>query len=76
MRFIVDESTGMAVVEYLRRAGHNVLAGKSETCSKEHFFQGAPMDRRYLGHDQTFAIVECLSIAIQVGEIHSPSWYS
>jgi predicted nuclease of predicted toxin-antitoxin system len=26
MRFIVDESTGAAVVEYLRAAGHDVLA--------------------------------------------------
>ena len=26
MKFIVDESTGAAVVEYLRRAGHDVLA--------------------------------------------------
>jgi len=26
MRFIVDECTGVAVVEYLRRAGHDVLA--------------------------------------------------
>lgn len=26
MRFIVDESTGMAVVELLRRRGHDVLA--------------------------------------------------
>ncbi len=26
MRFIVDESTGAAVVEHLRRAGHDVLA--------------------------------------------------
>ncbi len=26
MRFIVDESTGVAVVDYLRSAGHDVLA--------------------------------------------------
>jgi predicted nuclease of predicted toxin-antitoxin system len=26
MRFMVDESTGAAVVEYLRRSGHDVLA--------------------------------------------------
>jgi predicted nuclease of predicted toxin-antitoxin system len=26
MRFVVDESTGAAVVEYLRAAGHDVLA--------------------------------------------------
>ena len=26
MRFIVDESTGAAVVEYLRRNGHDALA--------------------------------------------------
>ena len=26
MRFIVDECTGVAVVEYLRSAGHDVLA--------------------------------------------------
>ncbi len=26
MHFIVDESTGMAVVEYLRSVGHDVLA--------------------------------------------------
>ena len=26
MRFIVDESTGIAVVEYLRNSGHDVLA--------------------------------------------------
>lgn len=53
-----------------------LLAGKSETCRKKHFLQGAPMNRRYFGHDQTFAIVECLSTAIQVGEIQAPSWYS
>ena len=26
MKFIVDESTGLAVVEYLRSVGHDVLA--------------------------------------------------
>jgi hypothetical protein len=26
LRFIIDESTGAAVVEYLRSAGHDVLA--------------------------------------------------
>ena len=53
-----------------------LLAGKSETCRKKHLLQCAPMNRRYFGHDQTFAIVECRSTAIQVGEIHAPSWYS
>jgi len=53
-----------------------LLAGKSETGRQEHFLQGAPMNRRYFWHDQTFAIVECLSTAIQVGEIQAPSWYS
>ena len=53
-----------------------LLAGKPETCRQKHFLQGTPMNRRYFRHDQTFAIVECLSTAIQVGEIQAPSWYS
>jgi hypothetical protein len=53
-----------------------LLAGKSETYRQKYFLQGAPVYGRYFGHDQTFAIVECLSTAIQVGEIHAPSWFS
>jgi predicted nuclease of predicted toxin-antitoxin system len=34
MRFLVDESTGAAVVEYLRRSGHDVLA-VAETMRQE-----------------------------------------
>jgi hypothetical protein len=50
-----------------------LLAGKSETCRKKYFLKGAPVNRRDFRHDQTFAIVECRSTAIQVGEIQAPS---
>jgi hypothetical protein len=58
------------------RAVTTLLAGKSETYRQKYFLQGVPVYGRYFGHDQTFAIVECLSTAIQVGEIHAPSWFS
>ena len=53
-----------------------LLAGKSEACRQKHLLQGAPMNRRYFRHNQTLAVVECLSTAIQVGETQASSWRS
>ena len=58
------------------RAVTSLLAGKSETHRKKHFFQGMPVNRCNFWHGQTFAIVECLSNPIQAGETQAPFWYS
>jgi predicted nuclease of predicted toxin-antitoxin system len=69
MRFIVDESTGVAVVEHLRGAGHDVLAvGESmPQASDKQILARAVSERRILiTNDKDFG-----ELVFRTGQIHS-----
>ena len=57
MQFIVDESTGRAVIEYLRWAGHSVLAiseSMPQALDKEILVRAAIEDRILITNDKDF----------------------
>jgi len=68
MQFIVDESTGMAVIEYLRAAGHRVLA-ISETMpqavDKEILARAASENRILITNDKDFG-----ELVFRSGQVH------
>jgi predicted nuclease of predicted toxin-antitoxin system len=54
MRFLVDESTGAAVVAYLRRTGHDVLAvaeAMPQADDPDILARGAKEDRILITND-------------------------
>ncbi len=68
MRFIVDESTGMAVVQYLRDAGHDVLAVGEVTPQAEDrqvLLQAAREKRIVVTNDKDFG-----ELVFRANEVH------
>ncbi len=57
MRFLVDESTGAAVVEYLRRSGHDTLAvaeAMPQADDRDIIARAAREDRVLITNDKDF----------------------
>ena len=69
MRFVVDESTGAAVVAYLRRVGHNVLAvaeAMPQADDPDILARAAGEDRILITNDKDFG-----ELVFRNGQVHS-----
>ena len=68
MRFIVDESTGMAVAEYLREAGHDVLvvsATMPQADDTQILTRAANEERILITNDKDFG-----ELVFRTGQVH------